>query len=278
MDRVRDQGYRGVFLKPVTDRPYGFVTPLLDLVFDSVDGTPLMARRLLKDDGPLLLRLDSRLGAIENYPVEALPPLPPQAERMRVRGALWRVLRRLARQEPVAVMVDGLAAADELSSELLGYLVEQTEADDDVPLAFVVSGAIDDDLRTFARLQLLLEPLDGDAVNGLAREILGGPVSEALGRQANSQRSPLFVRELIRRWSDLRLWIETISGVVSAPMMTDPRRSRQRSIGSGLPRTTFRGFQKSSGSYSSWWGFWLRTVLGSCFVEWPVRAKQKCNN
>ncbi|MAO82891.1 MAG: hypothetical protein CMH50_03275 [Myxococcales bacterium] len=207
MDRVRDQGYRGVFLKPETDRPYGFVTPLLDLVFDSVDGTPLMARRLLKDDGPLLLRLDSRLGAIENYPVEALPPLPPQAERMRVRGALWRVLRRLARQEPVAVMVDGLAAADELSSELLGYLVEQTEADDDVPLAFVVSGAIDDDLRTFARLQLLLEPLDGDAVNGLAREILGGPVSEALGRQLlkQSEGSPLFVRELIRRWSDLRL-------------------------------------------------------------------------
>ncbi len=212
---ARDQGYRSVFLGPGSDRSYGFVAPLLDLIFEAVDGTPLMARRLLRDDGSLLLRLDPRLGAIENFPIEQVPALPPDAERMRVRGALWRVLRRLARQEPVAIMVDGIAAADELASELLRFLMEQTDQDDDVPLVFVVVGDGDQDWGGLERLALALEPLDKEQVGLLAGEILGAPVAQSFAAQLEqqSQGSPLLVREVIRRWSDQRLLDRDESGL-----------------------------------------------------------------
>ncbi|MBI2572199.1 MAG: tetratricopeptide repeat protein [Candidatus Schekmanbacteria bacterium] len=92
-----------------------------------LEGGRMYAAQLLGYRGPILARYLPVLAGLvdrEDEPEEVVP-LPAEAERLRLFGALLEVLAALARARPLLIIIDDLQWADELSVEFLEFLTRR---------------------------------------------------------------------------------------------------------------------------------------------------------
>ncbi|BBK32810.1 transcriptional activator [Stella humosa] len=165
-----------------------------------------------------LLRVALRVAPQDDLPPElslllpeAAAPPPDATDRARMFDAVDGLLRRLAAERPLALILDDIQWLDEASSALLHYVARSAR---DKPGAILACGArigeIDDNaaasrvlrsLRTDGRLTVLeLGPLDGTATVALVRNI--SAAADAQGIFARSGGNPLFAIALARTHAD----------------------------------------------------------------------------
>jgi serine/threonine protein kinase/tetratricopeptide (TPR) repeat protein len=221
-EKGRGHGFRLVRLRGDEDRSeaYSYLAPIFDILFDAVFENPLIGRRILRSDGPVIARVDPRLAELEGFAIVPAEPLEAEAERRRAKAAIWRVIHRLARQEPLLLCADQLHDADELSFEVLQHVAHNiaetvSQRSDEwapVPLVLVLAWRSEvDSIHPFGRLAAIepqltaaLKPLDMGQVERLAFECVGSPVAEDLIDLLvrHAQGIPMLVRQMIRRLAD----------------------------------------------------------------------------
>jgi serine/threonine protein kinase len=241
-EKGRGHGFRLVRLRGDVERTeaYSYLAAVFDILFDAVFENPLIGRRILQNDGPVIARVDPRLAHLEDFAIEPAEPLEAGAERRRAKGAIWRVIHRLARQEPLLLCADQLHDADELSFEVLQEVAQNiaetvSQRSDEwapVPLVLVLAWRSEvGSAHDFARLveiepQLTthLRPLKVEEIADLAFECVGSPVStelvDLLVRHA--QGIPMLVRQMIRRLADQGILARNPSGEWS---LADPEQA-----------------------------------------------------
>lgn len=176
-----------------------------------------------KQEGPLsyhpFIEAFDRYLAEHQYPPEQNPithfkPLgstDPQQEHSALFRETAAFLIKLAKHNPVVLLVDDLHAADETSLRLFHYLARQTQAVPIILLATYQPGrveALDTPcgalLNALYREQLserlILSPLGDEDVDQMVTHLLGGKVSTALISMINelAEGNPFFVQEITR--------------------------------------------------------------------------------
>jgi len=144
----------------------------------------------------LLVPSASRSDAGEAHPVD----------RHRILSAVGQLLERVARERPMLIVLDDLHAADEATLGLVHYLARSARR----TRLMLVLGAREEGmsgaparLRTslieqHAGVEVVLEPLDRDAVRAVVQRVAGRPLPQAAVRaiEQASAGNPFFVEEL----------------------------------------------------------------------------------
>src|SRR5829696_148732 len=196
-DRARDAGLlvlAGRAAEHERDVPFGLVVDALD------DHVATMHHRRVETIGPELAAvLPSAAAMVEGDAPAAAPGDP--AERFRYHRALRALLAMMAREKPVALLLDDLHWADEASVELVLHLLRRPPAGP-VLVAFAMRPVdpvrrLLDAVRSGQAAELVtLEPLDHQASLALAGEIADPTLRARVARDARG--NPLFVQELAR--------------------------------------------------------------------------------
>ncbi len=190
------------------DRAHPFA-PLLDAVRQHLRQTRGPgAVRLFGPDAPLFARLLPELAAPG---ADALPPLPPEAEKRRLFEAFVRLFARLAATAPLLLVLEDLHWADEATLELLHLLPRRlanarvltvlTARNDEPgdPLAHWRGYLVRHHLVT----PLDLAPLTQGEVEGVIAATVGdvpAGVTAAIGEWAEG--NPFYVEELLHAWAE----------------------------------------------------------------------------
>lgn len=168
---------------------------------------PEQLRADLGTTAPDLARLVPELGYQLNIP--DAPWAEPEAERIRLFGAVHAYLRSLAVAGPVMLCLEDVHAADAATLQLIHYLARQSRR---LPLTLVCTYRTEEASsgQPLGRLQialirerlaeyLALGPLDREAVASLTASVLDGPASQDLTDvlYAASQGNPLFLEQLV---------------------------------------------------------------------------------
>jgi len=172
-------------------------------------------------------------------------------DRTRLFEAVLRLLDRLCRRSPVALLIDDFQWADRSTLGLLAYATRELAA---MPLLLVAAGPVDatgeiePQLDTFFRVvrregiveQIMLGRLSGDEVRELVRVELGGPPGAELARflVERSHGNPLFAQALIGRLRDDAVLVQDADGwtvrgnleVSTPPIISDIFLGRIRSL------------------------------------------------
>lgn len=182
--------------------------PLLQAAVDEArTGGPEVDERLFGDRGPVLAPY---LPAIATLPGQAgrppLAPVGPQAARERLGAAVLGLLRELAREDPLLLLVDDLQWADPVSLEVLG----RWSAEDDAEAAVLVvatvrreelDDAVDAILEGGRVTRVAVGRLEDEPVTQLVGDMLGVPTPpETLTRYVldRAEGNPFFATEYLR--------------------------------------------------------------------------------
>ncbi|HYI18367.1 MAG TPA: AAA family ATPase [Solirubrobacteraceae bacterium] len=180
------------------DVPFGLVVDALD------DHVAAMHHRRVETVGPELAAVLPSAAVMVDGDAPAAAPGDP-AERFRYHRALRSLLAMMAREKPVALLLDDLHWADEASVELVLHLLRRPPAGP-VLLAFAMrpvdpARRLLDAVRTGPSAELVaVEPLDHDASLALAGDIADPALRDRVARDARG--NPLFVQELARAARD----------------------------------------------------------------------------
>jgi DNA-binding SARP family transcriptional activator len=142
-------------------------------------------------------------------PLEPLPLLDPEAARFRLARAVVAFVRRLAADQPVAIVLDDLQWADAPSLELLAtltaelgdrpVLVVATFRTVDPPVAGALADALVDVSRRSHGRRLDLTGLDEDATAQFLAAAGADPSDDAVSTvHRRTQGNPFFVTEILR--------------------------------------------------------------------------------
>ena len=180
------------------DVPFGLVVDALD------DHVAAMHHRRVETIGPELAAVLPSAAAMADGDAPAAAPGDP-AERFRYHRALRSLLAMMAREQPVALLLDDLHWADEASVELVLHLLRRPPAGP-VLLVFAMrpvdpARRLLDAVRTGPSAELVaVEPLDHDASLALAGDIADPALRDRVARDARG--NPLFLQELARAARD----------------------------------------------------------------------------
>ncbi|HZB77715.1 MAG TPA: AAA family ATPase, partial [Solirubrobacteraceae bacterium] len=180
------------------DVPFGLIVDALD------DHVASMHHRRVETIGPELAAVLPSAAAMAEGSTPAAAPGEP-AERFRYHRALRALLAMMAREKPVALLLDDLHWADEASVELVLHLLRRPPAAP-VLLACAMrpvdpARRLLDAVRTGPAAELVaVEPLDHDASLALAGDIPDPALRDRVARDARG--NPLFVQELARAARD----------------------------------------------------------------------------
>ncbi|MDO8671529.1 MAG: DUF2791 family P-loop domain-containing protein [Dehalococcoidia bacterium] len=188
-----------------TGLAYAPVVDAFDLLIRSFDPVRLAA---LVNDLPDLGRL---FGGLEFFapaiPLEGLGD--PALQKTRLFGAMSRLLKRLAKEAPVALFVDDVHWADPASIDLLHYIARGLANQPVLLLATYGFGTLDASQGVQALIvslereglaqEIVVPPLSSTAVNQLVRGILDGePPGDLLDLiDKRARGTPLFIESLL---------------------------------------------------------------------------------
>jgi serine/threonine protein kinase/tetratricopeptide (TPR) repeat protein len=136
---------------------------------------------------------------------EALPSLPPEAERERVLHAMRELLEFMMAASPLLLVLDDLQWADDLSLALLSDLAQRFVGDR--PLLILGFSRSEEAAADLTRLQALpgvqsiqIGRLGRSSIRTLTSELLSGPAADDLVRAVDtaSEGNPFFVAECLR--------------------------------------------------------------------------------
>ncbi|HZD06003.1 MAG TPA: AAA family ATPase, partial [Longimicrobiales bacterium] len=177
--------------------------------FDQADQASLV------DDLPALSALLVGFGLADPEPLGD-----PGLERTRLFETVLRLLERMSRRAPVAILLDDLQWFDHASVELLAYLTRDLSG---LPVFLVASyrpeGHSQDHLGHLLQalrlagpaVEIELEPLDDDGIARLARRALGDDIPDQIidSLVDRSAGIPLFAQAMISAWREEGLLYQT---------------------------------------------------------------------
>jgi DNA-binding CsgD family transcriptional regulator len=137
-------------------------------------------------------------------------PLPPEQERFRLYEAAATFLAAIAAASPLVLVLDDLQWADAATCDLLTYISGRAQS-----AALLVAGAYREGeagenpglVRALAELNrrrllvtIALQPLDAEASQALAMDLLGGEIAPEVARllYRQGEGNPFFLEELVR--------------------------------------------------------------------------------
>lgn len=183
-----------------------FKAPLLYVADRVREEGKLAFTALLGDRARVLARIEPEIGLLDQTAqLPRLVPLSAEAERARILAAVTETLAALGAEKRTFLVLDDIQWADELTQDLLHFLMAQTEAWPNVVILATCRGeSIPPAVRSLMKIEdvghLRLARLGPRAVESVVTDMLGVPppghFAEFLTRQTAG--NPFFVAEYLR--------------------------------------------------------------------------------
>ena len=164
---------------------------------------PTETQRLLGSQTAVLVPFAAELREIPGASTEPPEPLPPSASRLRVMTVLFGVLRTLAEDRPLLMVLDDLQWADEMSQQLLVHLDRVGLQEDRV----LILGTLRSEEKIPAAIsglraeEIVMGRLDETGVEGMVRSMLAmrtPPPAFVRYLDGRSEGNPFYVAEYLR--------------------------------------------------------------------------------